>query len=54
MRIVTGKHVSRRMMLKGAGVALGLPLLDAMHPALAAPAKTGNGAASRTPCSRPC
>lgn len=36
MRILTGKSVSRREMLRGAGVALGLPLLDAMRPALAA------------------
>jgi hypothetical protein len=31
---VTGKHLSRRSMLKGAGVVLGLPLLEAMIPAL--------------------
>jgi hypothetical protein len=33
--ILTGKHLSRRTFLRGAGVAIGLPLLDAMIPALA-------------------
>lgn len=32
---VTGKHLSRRTLLKGAGVTLGLPLLEAMIPAFA-------------------
>lgn len=36
MRIVTGKHLSRRTVLRGMGAALALPLLDAMSPALAA------------------
>jgi hypothetical protein len=40
MTIVTGKKISRRMLLRGAGAVVALPLLDAMHPALAAPAKT--------------
>ncbi len=35
----TGKKLSRRTVLKGAGVALGLPLLDAMTPAFAAPTR---------------
>jgi len=39
MTVITGKHLSRRALLRGAGVAIGLPLLDAMHPALAAPSK---------------
>lgn len=39
MNIVTGKHLSRRTLLRGAGAALGLPLLDAMHPAFGAPAR---------------
>jgi hypothetical protein len=34
--IVTGKSISRRAMLRGAGAALALPLLDAMTPAFAA------------------
>lgn len=37
MNIITGKHVSRRTLLRGAGVAIALPFLDAMRPALAAP-----------------
>jgi hypothetical protein len=38
MNIITGKHVSRRTLLRGAGVAIALPFLDAMRPALAATA----------------
>lgn len=38
MRIITGKHLSRRAVLRGLGAAVALPLLDAMQPALAAPA----------------
>jgi hypothetical protein len=34
--LITKKHVSRRTVLRGAGVALGLPLLDAMFPAATA------------------
>lgn len=37
MTIVTKKQVSRRALLRGAGAVIGLPLLDAMRPALAAP-----------------
>jgi hypothetical protein len=37
---VTRKHLPRRTVLKGAGVALALPLLDAMIPALTAQAST--------------
>jgi hypothetical protein len=33
---ITKKHLSRRTLLKGAGVTLGLPLLDAMFPAATA------------------
>jgi hypothetical protein len=33
MPILTGKHLSRRTFLRGTGVAVGLPLLDAMIPA---------------------
>jgi hypothetical protein len=35
MNIITGKHVSRRTLLRGAGAALALPWLEAMRPALA-------------------
>jgi Protein of unknown function (DUF1552) len=37
---LTRKHLSRRTVLKGAGVSLGLPLLDAMIPAATALAQT--------------
>jgi hypothetical protein len=37
---ITKKHLSRRTVLKGAGVALGLPFLDAMVPAATALAQT--------------
>ena len=40
MRIVTGKHLSRRTLLRGVGAAVALPFLDAMQPALAAPVKS--------------
>lgn len=40
MTFLTGKHLHRRALLKGVGAAIALPLLDAMHPALAAPTKT--------------
>lgn len=33
MDSITGKHISRRTMLKGMGASMGLPLLDAMVPA---------------------
>src|SRR3954469_22537884 len=38
--VLTKKHLSRRTLLKGAGVAVGLPLLDAMIPASTAVAQT--------------
>lgn len=38
MRIITRRHLSRRTVLRGLGAAIALPLLDAMTPALAAPA----------------
>ncbi|MCA2967700.1 MAG: DUF1552 domain-containing protein [Acidobacteriaceae bacterium] len=37
MTIVTKRQVSRRALLRGAGAMIGLPFLDAMRPALAAP-----------------
>jgi len=43
--IITKKHISRRSLLRGAGVSLGLPLLDAMIPAATAQEKT----AAKTP-----
>ncbi len=38
--IVTKKAIDRRAVLRGAGLALSLPLLDAMIPALTASAAT--------------
>src|SRR5687768_17715635 len=51
MRIVTGKHLSRRTFLRGAGVTLALPFLDSMLPASSAFAKAaaGQGAAAVQP-----
>ena len=46
---ITQKHISRRTVLKGMGVTLGLPLLDAMIPARTAWAKTAEGAAAARP-----
>jgi hypothetical protein len=36
MMYITGKHIDRRMLLRGLGAAVGIPVLDAMRPALAA------------------
>ena len=45
---LTKKHLSRRMALKGLGVTVGLPLLDAMIPAGTALAQTAAAPALRT------
>ena len=45
--IVTRKHLSRRLALKGLGVTLALPWLDAMVPALTALAKSPAAPARR-------
>jgi hypothetical protein len=39
--IIIGKHLPRRTFLKGLGVSLALPMLDAMTPAMAAAAAKG-------------
>src|SRR5436309_2561281 len=44
MTFLTGKHIDRRTLLRGAGAAIALPALDAMFPALAAPAKAAKQA----------
>ncbi len=44
---ITKKHLSRRTVLKGAGVAMALPFLDAMVPAATAQAKTAAAAKMR-------
>ena len=33
MRLITGKHIPRRIFLKGMGATVALPLLDSMIPA---------------------
>jgi len=45
---ITQKHISRRTVLKGAGVTVALPLLEAMIPARQAFAKTEAAAAVKT------
>jgi len=45
---ITKKHISRRTLLKGAGVSLALPLLDAMVPAGTALAQTAAAPKLRT------
>ena len=44
--IITKKALSRRTVLRGIGVSLALPLLDAMVPALAARRRPQAGAAA--------
>src|ERR1700694_2860396 len=44
---ITKKHISRRAVLRGAGVALALPLLDSMVPAQTALSKTAAAAKTR-------
>lgn len=44
---ITKKHISRRTVLKGAGVTLALPFLDAMVPAATAQSKTAAAAKLR-------
>jgi hypothetical protein len=44
MTFLTGKHIDRRTLLRGIGAAIALPALDAMMPALAAPAKAAKQA----------
>ena len=50
MDYITKKHLSRRTMLRGMGVALGLPLLDSMVPAQTPLAKTAATSKSRLSC----
>src|SRR5262245_46604026 len=45
---ITKKHLSRRTVLKGAGVSLALPFLEAMVPAATALARTAAAAPLRT------
>jgi hypothetical protein len=45
---ITKKHLSRRKLIRGAGIALALPLLDAMVPAMTALAQTAAAPKLRT------
>ncbi len=47
MNLITKKHLSRRTLLRGVGVGLALPLLDAMLPAQTPAAKSGAKPLSR-------
>ena len=47
---ITKKHLSRRTVLRGAGIALGLPLLDSMVPAQTPLSKTAAAPKSRLCC----
>src|SRR5689334_682070 len=50
MAFVTRKHISRREVLRGAGMALSLPLLEAMVPAQTPVAKTAAAPRTRLAC----
>ena len=50
MNFLTRKHLSRRTLLRGVGVSLGLPLLDSMVPAQTPLAKTAATSKSRLSC----
>src|SRR5437016_3512055 len=47
---ITKKHISRRAVLRGAGVTLALPLLDSMLPAQTPMRKTAAAARTRLAC----
>ena len=47
---ITKKHLSRRTLLRGAGTAVALPLLDSMIPAQTALAQTAASPAPRLGC----
>jgi len=50
MNYLTGKHLSRRKLIRGTGVALGLPLLESMVPAGMASAAQSGSPGSRLAC----
>ena len=50
MSFITRKHLSRRTLLRGVGVSLGLPLLDSMIPAQTPLARTPATSKSRLSC----
>ncbi len=50
MNFITKKHISRRAILRGAGVSLSLPLLESMIPAQTPLAKTAANPKTRLSC----
>src|SRR5271155_5795138 len=50
MMLITKKHLSRRTLLRGAGVSLALPLLDSMVPAQTPISKTAAAPRPRLCC----
>jgi len=50
MSFITRKHLSRRTLLRGMGVSVGLPLLDSMVPAQTPLGKTAAASKSRLSC----
>lgn len=50
MHFITKKHLSRRSLLRGAGTAIALPLLDAMIPAATAQSRTAAAITPRLGC----
>src|SRR4030095_1610181 len=50
MRYLTGKHLSRRTLLRGAGAAIALPLLESMIPAGIRSASAAGVPRSRLAC----
>src|SRR5882724_13370775 len=47
---ITKKHISRRTLLRGAGISLALPLLDSMVPAQTPLARTAANPKTRLAC----
>ena len=45
--MIPGKHLPRRLFLKGAGAAIALPALDAMRPAFAGTSRVAAAAPGR-------
>jgi Protein of unknown function (DUF1552) len=52
MEFITGKHISRRAVLRGLGATVGLPLLDAMIPVRRVWATTGGAGGAATDATR--
>src|SRR5215470_15851227 len=50
MNFISKKHLSRRTLLRGVGVSVGLPLLDSMVPAQTPLGKTAATSKSRLSC----